>query len=400
MMRLGDPPLQLYGDRAIGITKIRPSSVNIYIYIAKQILTAVLVVVVSLTCVIWLSQSLRFVDMIVNRGLPLATFIYLTMLLLPTWLSIVLPIAGFAGVIFIYNRMAGDREIVVLEASGLSPMRLAHPAIFVSVLITLFCYLMTLYLIPLSYRAFKELQFQIRHNYTDVLLREGVFNTITDDITVYVRARQKTGELSGIIVHDNRDLKQKVTLIAERGALVVTEAGPRVFMQNGNRQSRDNSTGRTSLLYFDRYTVDLGGSQSVTQRAWRDQNELFLPELLNPTEQETAPRNFDEYIAEGHYRLSAPLLGLALPLLGLAVLLSGEFSRRGQTWRILVAVSLAVILEGLGLGTKFLAAKQPWMIPAMYGFIIVPAAIAAILLSRRRIRRPAAEQALTDRMSR
>jgi lipopolysaccharide export system permease protein len=338
--------------------------------------------------------------MIVNRGLPLATFIYLTMLLLPTWLSIVLPIAGFAGVIFIYNRMAGDREIVVLEASGLSPMRLAHPAIFVSVLITLFCYLMTLYLIPLSYRAFKELQFQIRHNYTDVLLREGVFNTITNDITVYVRARQKTGELSGIIVHDNRDLKQKVTLIAERGALVVTEAGPRVFMQNGNRQSRDNSTGRTSLLYFDRYTVDLGGSQSVTQRAWRDQNELFLPELLNPTEQETAPRNFDEYIAEGHYRLSAPLLGLALPLLGLAVLLSGEFSRRGQTWRILVAVSLAVILEGLGLGTKFLAAKQPWMIPAMYGFIIVPAAIAAILLSRRRIRRPAAEQALTDRMSR
>ena len=90
---------------------------------------------------------------------------------------------------------------------------------------------MTLYLIPLSYRAFKELQFQIRHNYTDVLLREGVFNTITNDITVYVRARQKTGELSGIIVHDNRDLKQKVTLIAERGALVVTEAGPRVFMQ-------------------------------------------------------------------------------------------------------------------------------------------------------------------------
>ena len=363
-------------------------------YIAKQLLTAVLVVVVSLTCVIWLSQSLRFVDMIVNRGLPLATFVYLTMLLLPTWLSIVLPIAGFAGVIFIYNRMAGDREIVVLEASGLSPIRLARPALLVSVIITLLCYIMTLYLIPLSYRAFKELQFQIRHSYTDVLLREGVFNTIANDITVYVRARHESGELRGIIVHDNRDKRQKVTLIAEKGALVVTDAGPRVFMQNGNRQSRDNSTGRTSLLYFDRYTVDLGGSKSVSQRAWRDQNELFLPELLNPTEQETAPRNFNEYIAEGHSRLSAPLLGLALPLLGLAVLLRGEFSRRGQTWRILLAIGLAIILEGLGLGTKFLAAKQPWMIPAMYGFIIVPGAIAAALLFRRRIRRPVSEPAI------
>ncbi len=360
-------------------------------YIAKQLLTAVLVVVVSLTCVIWLSQSLRFVDMIVNRGLPLATFVYLTMLLLPTWLSIVLPIAGFAAVLFIYNRMTGDREIVVLEASGLSPMRLARPALLVSVVITLLCYVMTLYLIPLSYRAFKELQFQIRHNYTEVLLREGVFNTIAKNITVYVRARQESGELSGIIVHDNRDQNQQVTLIAERGAFVVTEAGPRVFMQNGNRQSRDNVTGRTSLLYFDRYTVELGGSKSVAQRAWRDQNELFLPELLNPTEEETAPRNFNEYIAEGHSRLSTPLLGLALPLLGLAVLLRGEFSRRGQPWRILIAITAAILLEGLGLGAKFVATKQPWMIPLMYVVTIAPAALAVVLLSRRRIRRPTPE---------
>jgi lipopolysaccharide export system permease protein len=365
--------------------------VSINSYITKQLLTAILIVVVSLTCVIWLSQSLRFVDMIVNRGLPLATFTYLTMLLLPTWLSIVLPIAGFSGVIFIYNRMTGDREMVVLEASGLSPLQLARPAIFLSVGITLICYVMTLYLIPLSYRAFKELQFQIRHNYTDVLLREGVFNTIANDITVYVRARQKTGELNGIIVHDGRDPQQKVTLIAERGALVITESGPRIFMQNGNRQSREKTTGRTSLLYFDRYTVDLGRTKSVTHRAWRDQNELYLFELLNPTEKETLPRNFNEYIAEGHYRLSSPLLGLALPLLALSVLLRGEFSRRGQTWRILIAVSLAIVLEGFGLGTKFLAAKQPWMIPAMYGFILVPSAIAVLLLMRRRLRRPGLE---------
>lgn len=365
--------------------------VSINSYIAKQLIIAVLVVVVTLTCVIWLSQSLRFVDMIVNRGLPLATFVYLTMLLLPTWLSIVLPIAGFAAVLFIYNRMTGDREIVVLEASGLSPMRLARPALAVSVAITLLCYVMTLYLIPLSYRAFKELQFQIRHNYTEVLLREGVFNTIAKNITVYVRTRQETGELSGIIVHDNRDQNQQVTLIAERGAFVVTEAGPRVFMQNGNRQSRDNVTGRTSLLYFDRYTVDLGGSKSVEQRAWRDQNELFLPELLNPTEEETSPKNFDEYIAEGHSRLSTPLLGLALPLLGLAILLRGEFSRRGQPWRILIAVTAAILLEGVGLGTKFLAARHPLAIPLMYAVTLAPAAIAVLLLARRRIRRPLAE---------
>ena len=356
-------------------------------YIAKQLIAAILIVVVSLTCVIWLSQSLRFVDMIVNRGLPLSTFIYLTMLLLPTWLSIVLPIAGFAGVVFIYNRMAGDREIVVLEASGLGPLRLARPAIFVSVALMLLCYLMTLYLIPISYRAFKELQFKIRHNYTDVLLREGVFNTIGKEITVYVRTRESTGQLRGIIVHDDRDTEEKVTLIAERGALVLTESGPRVFMQNGNRQSHNKKTGRTSLLYFDRYTVDIATSKSATQRPWRDQNELFLPELLKPTEQETLPRNFNEYIAEGHSRLTSPLLAIALPLLGLAILLRGEFSRRGQTFRILIAVGAAILVEALGLGTKFLAAKQPLLISAIYCSVLIPTVIALAMLTHRRVRR-------------
>ena len=117
-------------------------------YVIRQILAAMIIVVVSLTCVIWLSQSLRFIDMIVNRGLPLATFIYFTILLMPTWLSLVLPIACFASTMFVYSRMASDRELVVLTASGLGPLGLARPAIIVSIIVTLLGYLLSLYLVP------------------------------------------------------------------------------------------------------------------------------------------------------------------------------------------------------------------------------------------------------------
>ena len=88
-------------------------------YLSGQIVTAMLFIVVSMTCVIWLSQSLRFVDLIVNRGLPIPSFIYLTLMLMPTWLSIVLPIAAFAATLFVYNKMTNDREMVVLAAAGL-----------------------------------------------------------------------------------------------------------------------------------------------------------------------------------------------------------------------------------------------------------------------------------------
>ena len=349
-------------------------------YLAKQLLLAFMVVVISLTCVVWLSQSLRFIDLIVNRGLPLPTFIYLTILLLPTWLSIVMPIAIFASSLYIYNRMLVDREIIVLVAAGLSPWRLSSPVVLVSLIVTFLCYSMTLYFIPVSYQAFKELQFKIRHNYTDILLREGTFNAVGKDITVYIRERNLKGELSGIIINDERNSLESITVMAESGALSVTEKGPQVFMRNGNRQSRNTKTGQVGLLYFDSYTVDLSGLNSMSQRAWKDQNEYFVHELLNPINEAENSKRYKKFIAEAHYRITSPLLAIVLPILGLAVLLKGEFSRRGQTLRICSAVIVAGLVECTVLGSKFFVAQNAMLIPIMYGTVAAPLAIAFVSL--------------------
>jgi lipopolysaccharide export system permease protein len=357
-------------------------------YLTGQILTAMAFVVVSLTCVIWLSQSLRFVDLIVNRGLPISTFITLTFMLMPTWLSIVLPIAAFGATLFVYNRMTNDREMVVMSAAGMSPLRMAAPAMLCAIGATLLCYLMTLYLQPMSYRGFKELQFQIRHNLEHLVLKEGEFRNIGDDFTVYIRAREDDGQLYGLIVHDQSQNDKDVTLVAEQGALVESDGGPRVVMVNGSRQERDVKTGRVNILYFDRYTIDLGSMKSEAQRNYRDQNELFVNELLNPDPNTMSADDVNEHIAEGHQRLTSPLLALTLVSIGLAVMLSGEFSRRGQTIRILVAVALAGAAEAMGLGSKFIAAKEPLAIGLMWAVVIVPILLATFALSRNRMRRP------------
>lgn len=360
------------------------------LYLVRQIVTAMIFIVVSLTCVIWLSQSLRFVDLIVNRGLPIHTFIFLTIMLMPTWLSIVLPIASFASVLFVYNKMTADREMVVMSAAGLGPLRLAQPALIVAVGTTLLCFLMTAYLMPMSYRGFKELQWQIRHNFENLILREGEFRTLGDDLTVYVRTREDEGTLLGIVVHDQRNEAKPVTLVAKRGALVSTPKGPRVVMAHGSRQERDVETGRVNILYFDRYTIDLGGAEQQEQRNFRDANELFIHQLLAPGKRELAASNVNELIAEGHQRLTSPLLALSLTAIGLAVLLSGEFSRRGQAVRIIVAVLLAGIAEAAGLGSKYLAAKSPALIVVMWLAVLLPFALSLFALTRTRLRvRPA-----------
>src|SRR3546814_3488001 len=50
--------------------------------------------------------------------------------------------------------------------------------------------------------------------------------------------------LRGILVHDTRDPANPVTMMAERGVVVPSETGPRVVMENGNRQEVERGTGR------------------------------------------------------------------------------------------------------------------------------------------------------------
>ena len=100
------------------------------VYIAKQIFVGFLLVTFSLLSILWLTQSLRFVELITNKGLPLSLFIEMTSLLMPRLYIILSPIALFVAVLFVYNRMLSDRELVVMKSAGISPWQNAKPALW------------------------------------------------------------------------------------------------------------------------------------------------------------------------------------------------------------------------------------------------------------------------------
>lgn len=345
-------------------------------YILRQLVAVTLFVTVTLSFAIWLAQSLRFVELIVNRGLNLSSFLHLTLLLVPSFLSFLLPIALIVAVLFTYNKLASDSEVVVIQAIGLGPLQLAQPALWLAGVVVLAGYTLSLYFLPLSYRSFKDLEFDARNDYSALLLREGSFNTLADGITVYLRSRETRGELHGLILHDSRVAARQVTMLAERGMLTVSAEGPRVIMLNGSRQEVERDSGRLSLLYFDRYSVDLGRIPQSRADRWREPRERFLGELFYPgndVDQVMAAR----LRAEGHARLTGPLYSLAFALVGLAALLSGEFNRRGLGRRITVAASAVVLLQIASLGINSLIAKTPALTPLAYVTVLGTIAVAA-----------------------
>ena len=350
-------------------------------YLLRQLIGPFLLVTLGLTAVVWLSQSLRIIDLIVNKGLSFSAFLLMSMLVLPTFLSAILPIALFCSLLFVYNKLTIDSELVSLRAAGVSQWSLAKPALVMATIIVVISYAIIMYVMPVSHREFKERQFVLRSDHSALLLEEGTFNTLTDGVTVYVRGREG-GTLNGILVHDAREQERPVTMMAEQGVLVQTAEGPRFILINGHRQRIDRDSSRLSLLNFERYTIDLGDFIQRAGARWRGPRERFIDELLDP-DSEGAERLRGKFLSEAHNRIVSPLFGYALAAIGLAALLSGHSDRRGQWRRILVAIAAGVMLEAVALFLVNATAKNSSLIPLMYlNPVLLIAASLAVMRGR------------------
>ncbi len=354
-------------------------------YILRQCLNVTLFVTGALTAAVWLAQSLKLVDLIVNRGLSAEIFLYLAMLILPRFLDIVIPIGTFIAVLFVFNRLITESELVVMRAAGLSPFSLAKPVLELAALAWLLLMVMSVWLLPASNREFKDLQFEIRNRFVSSLLQEGSFTTISDKLTIYIGARNDRGEVIGLMIDDERDPKHTVTLLAERGAFADTGGGSRIIMVNGDRQQYDRDTGKLSTLTFDRYVLDLDMMREAPEVRAREAQERYLGELFFPPE-DTDPGTRDAYLVEGNERITVPLTAFGFALIPLACLLPGEFNRRGQLKRVLTAIGSALVFQAVDLAVRNLEGRYTAAIPISYVVDLLPFVVSLGILLHRGIR--------------
>ncbi len=348
-------------------------------YILGQLSLALLLVTVGLVALIWLTQSLRFIQIIVNRGLSPVVFVKLTALLVPSFVATILPITCFIVVVFVYARLSGDRELTVMRAAGMSDVALARPAISLAAIVMLICYGLNILLVPASLGLFRNYQFEIRNQIAAFLLEPGVFTPVSADVTVYVQSRGPDNSLRGIIIEDGRQTDAPSTILARTGQLMVTAQGPVVELVDGSREQVDSKTGRLDMLTFQRNLINLASASRNSSMDMTDSAAATLPDLFHPNVPLTASEQA-KWLVEAHRRLSSPLSALSFTLIALFAILGGRFRRHGGVLRPVSAVVAVTLLVALDLGVNNFAARNLHLLPLIWVAIVAPGVTAAILL--------------------
>ena len=348
-------------------------------YILGQILGPVAMLTLLLTCVILLTQSLRLLDLVINRGQSAPTFVYLTVLILPGLLVIILPIAFFFGTLFTLSRLNGDSELVVMASAGYSQRQLATPVFIAAVMVMAITWVCALWLMPMGQRALNAKVVDIRADIGAALLNEGEFNSPALGLTVFIRQLSSDGQIRGILVHDSRDVKRPVTYLAEKGVLAQTPQGARLIMLDGTVEQSAQSGSQLSVLKFQRDVINLDQFAGPMRSNQRQTSERFLSELLNPDPTLTQKiRN--SYLAEAHNRLSQPLYCLAFAMIALAAILKVRRQRGALAKRLTMASLAAAAVRIAGYGVAGPASSHPGLIVLFYVIPLLGAGLALAML--------------------
>lgn len=371
-------------------------------YIFKIVTTATFAGLVGLTAVIWITQSLKELDLVTGKGQTIIVFLLVTLTTLPALIAGIAPVALFAATLYTLNRLNGDSELIVMNAAGVAPHRLLKPFVVLTVLVTLLVAWMTISIIPGSYKTLRDLITKVRADFVSNIVKEGQFAQLDAGITFHYRERNGQ-TLQGIFLQDRRDANKTSIYIAERGQTAEVEGLSLLLLERGSVQRQSPNSTDSSIVAFDRYAVNfamLGGDSDSDGndggKVVYKPRERSLDALLFADKNEGYYKlQSGRFRAELHNRLSAPLYPIAFMLIAFAALGEAKTTRQGRGFAMQMAVVMVSIVRLGGYAAWSASVRTAYAVPVMYAFPIIASLVSLWLIMYGHRLRPVAAPLLS-----
>ncbi len=314
--------------------------------ISRHLLGQIFMAVTLLTCILlftaWLTQSLRYLELIANNGISVTQFLQIIAFLLPSLIVVILPVCCLIATVSVIQRLISENEIVIYQSSGLSPFQIARPFLFVGILLSGFIIWMSNSIAPESADKFMNLKNGIAKEFSAGLLRNGTFSKF-NGLTIYVQDHLEGDKLHNVFIYKTETDGSHVSIFAQNGE-IITKNG-RIFLDlfNGCRQIYTQKIEENKSFFFQQLLYDLEILQPTTPSIITD-SAFSLIQLLVPSEK--LPDNQrHKMIAEAHRRLIGSYLTFFFMLHGVTILLTSQYRRGGGNKIAFFTVASGVLLQ-------------------------------------------------------
>jgi lipopolysaccharide export system permease protein len=385
-------------------TTPRMGSISRYIF--RTTFSAFLIVLVSLTAVIWVTQALRDIDLMTSQGQTILVFVGITGLIIPLLILVIAPIALLIAVAHVLNKLSTDSEIIVMNSAGMSPWLLFRAFMNVAIVVSLIVASISAYFAPKGLRMLRDWLTEVRANVVQTIVQPGRFTSIESGVTIHIRERNRNGQLLGIFLDDRRNPAERITVLAEVGEVLDNDKGTFLILQNGIVQRHAATERDPAMVVFDRYAFDLSQFANGPQAVKYSIRERYLWQLILPDPNDSFYKEQPgQFRAELHDRLIAPFYPLAFVVLAFAYLGAPRTNRQSRTLSMVGAIGAVGLLRLTGFAATVFGANTPWLLSLQYLAMAVAFAFGLFVIRLGLILEPPAFitnwlAALTERITR
>jgi lipopolysaccharide export system permease protein len=347
-------------------------------YVFRQATGSFLLILISLTGVVWIALALRQFNVVTSEGQDTWMLIKMTSLALPNLMAIIAPFSFLIAALHTLNRLNTDSELIVLSASGSKVWTVARPLLLLAFLVSLFLAFVSHLAQPWSMRLLRDYMVQVRSDLLTQVIQPGRFSSPEPNLMFHIRDRSADGRLVGLVMHDTRDKAQSQSYLAEHGEIVKQDKTAYLVMSTGHIIRRTDADAPPQIVAFDKYVVDLDRFEPQDTGAGElKPRERYWSELVHP---EPGSKLFNgqpgQFRSELHERLVNPLYPMAFAFLIVAFVGQARSTRSSRLKSLLAAFLFGAICRLVGLALTNAVSRNASLVAPLYGL-----PIGAIVLS-------------------
>jgi len=326
------------------------------------------------------------IDLMVNQGISAGGLGKMILSMLPQIVLFSLPAACLMSVMLSFIRLAGDNEIIALNASGVSLYQMLPPVIFFSFVSCIAAGFLAIYGVPWGNRYYQDSKQMLTKSRTSLTIKERVFYDEIDNLVFYVNSfstREK--EMKDIFIVDKSSKKVTTTIVAESGMIISgttpntinlhlnngtsftsfagSKAAGDVSSQGANKASDAEKNTITDELESERvsvmtfptldYPIDLGDIESANASRENRPKEMYLHELRTHLKEEgIEPGKRNEMGIKLYEMFSIPLAIFILGIIG--AYLGSHVRARGRTTGVILSLFVFLIYYISLMGSRYL----------------------------------------------
>ena len=236
-----------------------------------------LITLVSSGIIVWVFQSVNFLDLIVEDGRDYFTYINYSLLNFPKIISKILPFAIFFSFTFVIAKYELNNELVTLWNFGVHKISLINFFLKISFFIFLFQLILTSYIVPNFQNLSRSLIKSSGIDFFESFLKPKKFNDNIQGLTIYVDQKNNDGSLENIYLKKDTGADNFQITYAKKGFFKTVGDTKIMVLQNGKTINQINN--KVSSFIFNSSEMTLSNMDSDVIKVYKIQetqtNKLF-----------------------------------------------------------------------------------------------------------------------------